>query len=49
MRLPSPPTAAMNWRAGSRRGAARLTARDGFEGFELLRPADDRTTWLVAS
>lgn len=20
---------------------------DGFEGFELLKPADDRTTWLV--
>ena len=23
--------------------------QDGFEGFELLRPTDDRTTWLVVS
>lgn len=22
---------------------------DGFEGFELLRPTDDRTTWLVVT
>lgn len=22
---------------------------DGFEGFELLRPDDDRTTWLVVT
>ena len=32
------------------RFAARAGAvddQDGFEGFELLRPADDRTTWLV--
>jgi heme-degrading monooxygenase HmoA len=34
----------------ARRFAARAGAvdqQDGFEGFELLRPADDRTTWLV--
>lgn len=33
-----------------RRFAARAGAVDGqpgFEGFELLRPTDDRTTWLV--
>lgn len=36
--------------------AARFAARagavdgqDGFEGFELLRPTDDRTTWLVVT
>jgi heme-degrading monooxygenase HmoA len=32
------------------RFAARAGAvddQDGFEGFELLKPADDRTTWLV--
>jgi heme-degrading monooxygenase HmoA len=23
--------------------------QDGFEGFELLRPADERTTWLVVT
>jgi heme-degrading monooxygenase HmoA len=34
----------------ARRFAARAGAvddRDGFEGFELLRPNDERTTWLV--
>lgn len=34
----------------AKRFAARAGAvdgADGFEGFELLRPADDRTTWLV--
>lgn len=32
------------------RFAARAGAvddQDGFEGFELLKPTDDRTTWLV--
>jgi heme-degrading monooxygenase HmoA len=36
----------------ARRFAARVGAVDnqeGFEGFELLRPTDDRTTWLVVS
>jgi len=36
----------------ARRFAARAGAvdnQDGFEGFELLRPADDRTTWLVVT
>ena len=36
----------------ARRFAARIGAVDsqaGFEGFELLRPTDDRTTWLVVS
>ncbi len=36
----------------ARRFAARIGAVDsqaGFEGFELLRPADERTTWLVVS
>src|SRR3954471_11466588 len=34
------------------RFAARAGAvddQDGFEGFELLRPADERTTWLVVT
>lgn len=34
----------------ARRFAARAGAvdnQDGFEGFELLKPADGRTTWLV--
>ena len=34
----------------ARRFAARagaVDAQDGFEGFELLKPTDDRTTWLV--
>jgi len=34
----------------ARRFAARagsVDGHDGFEGFELLRPTDDRTTWLV--
>jgi len=33
-----------------KRFAARAGAvdnQDGFEGFELLKPADERTTWLV--
>jgi heme-degrading monooxygenase HmoA len=36
----------------ARRFAARAGAvdkQDGFEGFELLRPTDGRTTWLVAT
>jgi heme oxygenase (mycobilin-producing) len=36
----------------ARRFAARAGAvddADGFEGFELLRPADDRTIWLVVT
>lgn len=36
----------------ARRFAGRLGAVDdqeGFEGFELLKPADDRTTWLVVT
>jgi heme oxygenase (mycobilin-producing) len=36
----------------ARRFAARAGAvdgHDGFEGFELLRPTDDRTTWLVVT
>ena len=36
----------------ARRFAARIGAVDGsegFEGFELLRPTDDRTTWLVVT
>ena len=36
----------------ARRFAARAGAvddRDGFEGFELLKPIDDRTTWLVVT
>ncbi|MFL6138704.1 MAG: antibiotic biosynthesis monooxygenase family protein [Frankiaceae bacterium] len=35
-----------------RRFAARAGAvddQDGFEGFELLKPADGRTTWLVVT
>ena len=36
----------------ARRFAARAGAvdnQDGFEGFELLRPTDDRSTWLVVT
>jgi heme oxygenase (mycobilin-producing) len=36
----------------ARRFADRVGAVDnseGFEGFELMRPTDDRTTWLVVS
>lgn len=36
----------------ARRFAARVGAvdgHDGFEGFELLRPTDGRTTWLVVT
>lgn len=36
----------------ARRFAARAGAVDdqpGFEGFELLRPTDDRATWLVVT
>lgn len=36
----------------ARRFAERIGAvdsQDGFEGFELLRPTDDRETWLVVS
>ena len=32
-------------RFGARAGE--VDRQDGFEGFELLRPTDDRTTWLV--
>ena len=35
-----------------KRFAARAGAvdnQDGFEGFELLKPADERTTWLVVT
>src|SRR5260370_33120004 len=36
----------------ARRFAARAGAvdnHDGFEGFELLKPTDERTTWLVVT
>ena len=36
----------------AQRFAARAGAvdnQDGFEGFELLKPADERTTWLVVT
>jgi heme-degrading monooxygenase HmoA len=36
----------------AKRFAARAGAvdgADGFEGFELLRPTDERTTWLVVT
>jgi heme oxygenase (mycobilin-producing) len=36
----------------ARRFAARAGAvdnQDGFEGFELLKPTDNRTTWLVVT
>ena len=34
-------------RFASRAGA--VDDQDGFEGFELLKPTDDRTTWLVVT
>jgi heme-degrading monooxygenase HmoA len=34
-------------RFGARAGA--VDNQDGFEGFELLQPTDDRTTWLVVT
>lgn len=43
-------------RRGRRRAGLRFAARlgsvegeDGFEGFELLRPTDGRSTWLVVT
>ena len=38
---------AKSWRIGSRRARVPSTTPDGFEGFELLRPTDDRDQWLV--
>ena len=29
--------------------AGAVDGQDGFEGFELLKPVDDRTTWLVVT
>src|ERR1700721_1202706 len=29
--------------------AGAVDDQDGFEGFELLKPVDDRTTWLVVT
>ena len=29
--------------------AGAVDSADGFEGFELLRPTDDRDTWLVVT
>ena len=29
--------------------AGEVDRQDGFEGFELLRPTDDRSTWLVVT
>lgn len=29
--------------------AGSVDSQDGFEGFELLRPTDGRTTWLVVT
>jgi heme-degrading monooxygenase HmoA len=29
--------------------AGAVDGQDGFEGFELLKPTDDRTTWLVVT
>ncbi|MGA8208543.1 MAG: antibiotic biosynthesis monooxygenase [Nocardioidaceae bacterium] len=34
-------------RFAARAGA--VDGADGFEGFELLKPTDDRTTWLVVT
>jgi heme-degrading monooxygenase HmoA len=34
-------------RFANRAGA--VDGADGFEGFELMRPADDRETWLVVT
>ena len=34
-------------RFASRAGA--VDGQDGFEGFELLKPTDDRTVWLVVT
>jgi len=34
-------------RFGARAGA--VDDQDGFEGFELLKPTDDRSTWLVVT
>ena len=34
-------------RFGARAGA--VDDQDGFEGFELLRPTDERRTWLVVT
>ena len=29
--------------------AGAVDGQDGFEGFELLKPTDERTTWLVVT
>src|SRR5256885_9176956 len=34
---------------GSAAGAGAVDNQDGFEGFELLKPTDERTTWLVVT
>ena len=34
--------------SGSRRAGA-VDDQEGFEGFELLQPTDERTTWLVVT
>ena len=34
-------------RFAAREGA--VDGQDGFEGFELLKPTDERTTWLVVT
>jgi len=39
----------MSWRGGSAARAGAVDDRDGFEGFELLKPTDERTTWLVVT
>ncbi len=38
---------ALAHRFAQRAGA--VDGQDGFEGFELLKPTDDRTTWLVVT
>ncbi len=48
MRSPCRPTAAANRPAGSPPGLA-VDNQDGFEGFELLKPTDERTTWQVVT
>ena len=50
--LPKKPLPADSGDELARRFAARAGAvdsQDGFEGFELLKPTDERTTWLVVT
>ena len=45
--MPADSGVALALRFAARAGA--VDDQDGFEGFELLKPTDERTTWLVVT